>query len=356
MTTTVSKTSTPTFIVSTGRVGSTMLSTMMKQHPDLLSLSELFIFLTDLGGRIPQAFESRTIDGDEFWEMLTAAYPRQSLLMQHNVTFSEVLYPYQSSQSIFSGSTGVPAILQVTLPHLTSDYDQLFLELQDFIRATGAQPLRTHYDNLFKWLITKFEKQQWVERSGGNFTFIHEMLKLYPDARYIHLFRDGRNAAISMSKHLGFRIFLIASMMTKYLGIDPYLSDNRSNLSDLPKDLQCFLPEQFDPQAFLDYQPAHEILGQIWSNMIVKGVNALQQLDQEQVLHVEYEAFCDAPEYHLDRMIEFMGVERDSEWIAHVCQMVKISRTSWQDLPIDKKIALEKVCAPGMAMLEDIKI
>ena len=86
----------------------------------------------------------------------------------------------------------------------------------------------------------------------------------------------------------------------------------------------------------------------------MKGMTALKLLDQTQVIHLKYEAFFDAPQYNMDRMIDFVRVERTPQWIYHVCQMVKMPQTSWQDLPIDHKEALEKACEPGMAMLENV--
>ena len=40
----------PVFVVGTGRCGSTMLSNMLRIHPEVLSLSEFMVAIADLGG------------------------------------------------------------------------------------------------------------------------------------------------------------------------------------------------------------------------------------------------------------------------------------------------------------------
>ena len=39
--------STPTYVVGTGRCGSTMLSNMLREHPKVLSISEFFGFVRE---------------------------------------------------------------------------------------------------------------------------------------------------------------------------------------------------------------------------------------------------------------------------------------------------------------------
>lgn len=249
----------PIFIVGTGRCGSTMLSTLINQHPDILSLSEFFAFLTDLGGRIPKIFTPKTMDGEEFWEMISAITPRESFMIKHNIITPEILYPLKSSSAKYSVKTGIPSILQVTLPHLTKDHDQVFMELGQYICQQGQCEIRTHFDQLFHWLIERFNKTVWVERSGGVFAYIKELFQFYPDARFIHIVRDGRNTALSMTKHLAFRLFLIANMLTQSLKVDPYKSTDRTHIEEVPEELRCFLPEHFNREAFLSYQLPYEL-------------------------------------------------------------------------------------------------
>ena len=345
---------TPTFVVGTGRCGSTLISNLLRQHSEVLSISEFFTFTMDLGGRMSEAFQERELTGPAFWEMISARMPRENLLMNHDVVPSEVLYPFTNPAAKFSVETGVPAISQITLPHLTDDFDSLFEELAVQIVRQPTGSLRSHYDGLFAWLMRRLDKKLWVERSGGSFVYFDALLALYPKAKFVHIVRDGRDTALSMAKHYAFRIFMFGTQITEILGYDPYETDARHNIDKLPAELACFLPENFDRDAFLAAEPPLQMMGQLWTDQIITGISNLQKLSSERVLTVSYENLCDAPQSQLGEIIDFIGAEKDLDWISKVTKSVTRSPNSWQTLADDRKKPLEEACAPGMELVAEI--
>jgi putative sulfotransferase len=157
----------PTFVVGTGRCGSTMLSSMLREHPKVLSLSEFFAWLVDSGGRLTQTFAPGPVDGQGFWDIVAAINPVTGFGYRHRVPCDEQLYPYESPGARFSSETGVPAILITTLPHLTDDPDGLFAALEGEVRTWPSATTREHYEHLFRWLAERFGKRLWIERSGA---------------------------------------------------------------------------------------------------------------------------------------------------------------------------------------------
>ncbi|GAB4537448.1 MAG: sulfotransferase [Haliangiales bacterium] len=342
----------PTFIVGTGRCGSTMLSNLLRQHPHIASVSEFFSTVCDLGGRIPDLFTEDALDGARFWALISAINPRERLTLRHGVAMPEVIYPYDSPAARYSPESGVPAILQVTLPHLTDQPDALFDELREQVVTWPAAPIRAHYEALFSWLAQRLGKRLWVERTGGAFVIIEPLHAMFPDARYLHIVRDGRDTALSIREHLGFRIFILGSMMTELLGVDPYAAPDPSHVERVPSPLRALLPGGFDAQAFRDYRVPLEMCGQLWSQQIANGLGVLATVPAESQLTVRYEDILADPSAQLGRMAEFFGDEFvDRDWIASCAALVRSPRSSWRSLPEAEADALTAACQPGFELL-----
>lgn len=347
----------PTFIVGTGRCGSTMLSNILREHPDILSISEFFACVLDYGGGIRKAFASDLIDGKAFWNIIGAIAPRRNLLIKHDLAPPEALYPSHSLQSRFSSETGIPAILHIVLPHITKQYDDFFDEVYKYAIAQPLAPIVSHYKNLFNWLQKRFNKALWIERTGAILGIVEQIYQNFPDARFIHIVRDGRNSALSMSKHFGFRLFMIGELLRKHLGVDPYISSDRTNIDRLSEELKKFLPERFDRLAFLDYQVPLSLCGALWSQQIINGLGVLRQVGENDLITIVYEDCLEKPQTSLHKLTEFLGEEfSDEAWISRAAALVKKPRSSWQDLSNRDRTELILACQPGFDALNSIGI
>ncbi|MBA2396588.1 MAG: sulfotransferase [Ktedonobacteraceae bacterium] len=349
----LSDSGTPVFIVGTGRCGSTMLSTMLRDHPAILSLSEFFTFVTDLGTRIPQAFPAGFIDGEQFWRLLSTHYPKQNIMVQHGIAMDEVLYPYTSSHARYNAQTGIPAILQTTLPHLTPEHDRLFDDLQAFVLTLPPAPIHIQYQHLFGWLQRRFNRQCWVERSGSSLRVVARLRQHFPNARFVHIVRDGRDCALSMSRHYGFRMVLIAFYLMEVLGCDPYEDQDRSGAEDLPDDLYSFLPEHFEAEAFRSYEIAPSLYGHYWSGELQQGLATLAEIPEESILTLHFEDFFSDAERSLRKLISFINPAYvDESWLHYAASLVRPVRSAWQTLPPLEQKQLDRACQVGFEALE----
>jgi hypothetical protein len=338
--------STPAFIVGTGRCGSTMLSDIVRRHPGILSISELFAFAADLGGRIAETFPDGDVDAEQVRAIVAAAHPRQTLMHRHDAVMDEVLY----RRGRFLPE--VPAILQTALPHLALDSEALFEEVVAFLATAPRAAIGVHYQRLFDWLAARFGKRSWIERSGGSLRVVKRLAEAFPGARFVHIVRDGRTAAMSMRKHYGFRLALIGMQLTEILGCDPFESADRTWLADVPDDLACFLPEQFDADAFRRHDTPLPLCGHYWSGEIIAGTHELAQLPAERVLTLRYEDFLAEPRANITRLIEFLDDQPvDAAWLAEVAAMIRPARSAIADLPAHELAQLEEACRPGFEAL-----
>lgn len=340
----------PVFVVGTGRCGSTMISSLLRKHPDVLSLSELFGAITDLGTLIPHAFPTGVINASQFWNILSTPYHKENLLIRH-----ELLRTKNISHSTLEA--GIPAIMMETLPHLTYNADTLFEEAQAFVTSQTPALIHQHYLRFFLWLQHHFKRQAWVERSGGSLRFIHLLTDTFPDAKFIHIVRDGRNTAISMSKHPSFRMALLTLQFIEKLGIDPFESEDRSSIGELSDELRHLLPESFTASAFRNYHLPLSFYGRYWSREIINGLHMLEKLPAERVLTIRYEDFQEDTEVTVKNLIAFIDPSFvDEDWINNVVPLVSSARSSWRNLPAQEQEELNTACLPGIAALEALQV
>jgi len=334
----------PVFIVGTGRCGSTMMSSVVRLHPRLLSLSEFF---TSLAGR---AFTLGEIDGERFWRLLTTLSPVAGKMLAKGGPMEEVLYRFGDGARF--GPANIPPILVTALPHLTRDGEGLLDEMEPVLRGGGRAPLGQHYRYLFEWLCRRFDRARVVERSGSSLLFVPTLTRLFEGATFVHLYRDGRDAAISMQRHPFFRLSVRFAELFERMGLDPYRPPLLFGTSRLYPLLEAVTGRILPVERWLAEPPPLETLGRYWSRTIVSGAAFLDALRPERVLRLCYEDILAQPREELARLMDFLGPEyADSGWLARASTIPRQPSSNWQTLPLDQQQRLTEACRPGLAAL-----
>jgi putative sulfotransferase len=308
----------PILVVGTGRCGSTALSDVIRTNPRWLSLSELFSSLT------PGAFPSGPLTGAEFASMLAQRRLDYKVLLANRLEPPEFLYAVDSPRTRFSRETGVPALTMTTLPHL-DEGDELLDEICADVAGWSSAPIGAHYRRLFDSLCNRFGAERWIERSGGSLDYLSSLLDLFPDARFVHVYRDGTSCVLSMARHATFRMLILRMRLTMRFGLDPFDVDERppalteGSLGDL-------LPERFDAQAFMgDRFPLWWFAG-VWTSQIARGVTALASLPPERVLHMRFEDLLAEPLEQVARLASFVDDEVDATWARRAAAHILVDR------------------------------
>lgn len=333
-----------TFIVGTGRCGSTLLSRIINQHNDILSLSEFFIALGS------QAFAYKRLSGPDFWRMLSVAMPSTRLVFRPDYLPDEFIYPLKPD-SAFTQET-VPPVLFSTLPLLTEDHDALYFELEPIIKARPKADLAEHYLFLFHWLQDRFDKAMWIERTGSSLSFLPSLYQHFPDARFVHLIRDGRDVALSIQKHPGMKLFALLWRDLRKIGIDllrpPFmLASNRPSAL-----FERWFGEWMPLQSRLDQDIPVEWAGEFWSETVKAGLETWTQLPAAQRHEMRYEDLMADPEQTLRGFADFTGFDADQgNWVQTARDMIKPQPSRWLDLPTYERAMLEAACKPGLELL-----
>ena len=152
----------PVFIVGSASSGTTLLGVMLDRHAQFACGPELY------------AFDKRQVYGP-FAEVQRnfARWLRQGLISDGQIDTRDF---FHSRQAYFCDA-------------------ELLVDL-----AQRATSLRGFFDAFWGHYLERRGKPRWVEKTGSNGYYLAEILALYPEARVIHLVRDGRDVVCSLLK------------------------------------------------------------------------------------------------------------------------------------------------------------
>ena len=342
-------------VLSTGRCGSTTVSNIVRAHPMALSVSELFSGLRDYD------LSERELTGAEFWAMLSTSNPVDVAILRCQVNLEEMLYPAfdpRPGADRFTWVTGLPPLMQACVPHLTERPDDLYAALES---ATPEQPRRLLSEHLW-WLFSMLAGGRRpavvVERSGGSLAYASALLTLFPQARVVHLYRDGRECAVSMSRHARYRLAMIQAALTTRLGFDPYTPAGRDpaaasaeRVTEVPGDeeLTHLLPGRIDQAHYERYQVPLSRYGGMWTKMIAAGLAELP--DPARVLALDYADLVARPEEHIGRLLDFLGLDRDPLLEKQMAAGIRPGRDVRAEIGEQRLAGLTRACALGMNRL-----
>lgn len=334
----------PAFVVSTGRCGSTLLSRMLRLHPEILSLSEFFGLL--LTGPFPPG----ELTGAAYWELLSTPHPFVTTAYRAGAPVEEFLYrPAPGGR--FSADTGIPPILVTPLPHLTGQPEQLYDEIARFTRQLSPASAAVQHQRLFRWLRQRAGARVWVERSGYSLRYLPELIGLFPGARFVHLYRDGRECAYSMSRSGAFRLGTLWLRLQEALGVNPYLEEVPDSVT-VPAELAPLMPGSFDLAAFEAIELPPGDFARTWSEQVLAGLDALTAVPPDRLLQVSYETLTADPAGTLTRLAGFLGpLAVPRSWLEQAGGLVSQRPPRWLSLPPGEREQLTRACEPAMARL-----
>ena len=338
----------PAIVVSSGRCGSTMLSDILNSHPDVLSISELFI----LQGRA--LFNFRRLTGDEMRTIVsTQSMAQRRQLDSHS---DALLYPVGTPNGRYAGAD-IPPITWVTLPQITDRPDALLDELEPLIRSQPRQYAADHYRAIFALLCRKFDRKVWVERSGGSGMYLYRLARMFPEARFIHLYRDGRDTSISMKKHPVFCEALCYFSTMRGYGMDAMKPMTGALGKRTFRDWAILRLQLLIYLLFLFNRARNRELslpefGKLWSEVVDMTDRFLDTLPPEKVLRVRFEDMQNEPEKEIARLARFLDPSlEDAEWVKTAASIPRPTRSRLENLDPAERAALTESCRSSLDRL-----
>lgn len=327
------------FVVGTGRCGSTLLSRMLSQHPDLLSIFEFFTGL-DAGRR----FEPEPASGETFAALLAQDQPVVTMALRRGYSAPEIVYPFGAPGARYGTKDELPWLLVTALSRMSDDPDAWFDDTLAFARAQPVRPLADQYRALFSWWAARAGRRHWLERSGSSIEYLGSLAARFPEARFLHLHRDGPETALSMREH---RLYRLA--ISFLFDLPPEVPRGNASVSALATAPHA----QGDPiAARLEQELPVEAYGRYWSWQLERGAAAMAALPPERYRAVRFEDLRADPLPVLREVAAFFALE-PGPWIEAAAALVKGAPAARFDaLRPSERDRLVRACESGRRILE----
>lgn len=325
------------FVVGTGRCGSTLLSKMLAEHPAVLSVFEFFNGLD-----MTRRFSQEPVEGKDFARLISQEHPFVTMVLRRGYEVEEIVYPF-GPNSRYQRDDGLPWILVSTLSRLSDDPDPLFDETVAFASTLPRQRLVDHYRQLFEWLAQRMGRACWIERSGSSIDYLGSLHEFFPDARFLHLHRDGHETALSMREHAAYRLAISLMFQLMPSGAAPSIAD-----------LRTLDPGGADDSIsqMLASRPPVEYFGRYWSQELESGFRAVERLRPDQYAEVSFEDMVSNPKETLRTIADFFELDSRGGWTDNAGALIRgIPPTRFDKLSAEEQERLAEACRPGMQAL-----
>ncbi|MER7274890.1 sulfotransferase domain-containing protein [Dactylosporangium sp. NPDC000244] len=294
-------------IINTGRCGSTMLSDLIAEQPDTLSVQECLMWVT------PGIASETVLTGPAYWSALSAPSTQLATLVRTGLVPPEVRYP---AHGRWAGNLAeLPQILAITLPKLSADPDRLYDMLAGLVPAFPEQPLARHHRMFLDLLTSLAGRRRWVERSGGSSNIAPRLLRDFPDARIVYLTRDWADTARSMSRHSCFQLMQLRVELVGQYGLDPF---EIAPGQRVPAEVERYLPDRLTAETLRERgQDVRRFQG-LCAFLASQAEQAIADARPRRLLRMAYEDIVDDPLPQLERLGRFLGLEDWQPWARRV--------------------------------------
>jgi putative sulfotransferase len=296
-------------IISSGRCGSTLLSNLIAEEPETLSISES---LGPVISHLTLPPPAEHVTGARYWALLSEPHARREAMAR----IGAVLGTFGHDDDTRAGAT--PPILLVTLPSISPEPDRLFAKLAEEVPRFPAQPVGLHHRMLLDMLAVQAGKRRWVERSGASSAVAGPLLASMPEARIVYLTRNIMPTALSMSKHVSFRFALARFEFHQRYGADPYSPGawfgSMPEAAELPGELRDLMPDQVTSRALGELSRDIGGYAAMCTSMMGFAEQAFADFDPPHLHRIRYEDLVADPVNELAKLGEFLGFAEPARW------------------------------------------
>ena len=161
----------PIFILGSGRSGTSLLRSILNNHPDIYCMEgETHLFSPESNPYLEEL------------EFFQSSNDIKSLIF---TIISSILFGHECT-ALFARRKKFP-----------KEVIEIYHDLQDFLLTVGSQEKYKIFNICIGHITLKENKKRWLEKTPNNIFNLPDILSLYPDAKFIEIYRDPRGVYYS---------------------------------------------------------------------------------------------------------------------------------------------------------------
>lgn len=235
-------------------------------------------------------------------------------------------------------------------------------ETDEFTRQMAGEKNKEYIRRQFRLLAKRTDDATVLEKTCANSLrcgFVHE---IFPDAKFVHIIRDGRDVAASAalrwnakldvgyilkkarfvpwsdlpyyaSKYFGARVFRVVSGKSRLSTWGPKFDGMREAFTNHDLPVGCAIQ---------------------WKRCVSLAIQQLARLDSRQVLTIKYEEFTADPAQQLQQVGDFLGISFDPVELLELTKRVSNKSVGkWKSQLTDRQVAkIGEVAGDLLAQLD----
>jgi hypothetical protein len=223
----------------------------------------------------------------------------------------------------------------------------------DLLTNNDAKPkIISHIHQRFNHFVQQHNKIRLIEKTPSNCLRLSFINAVYPEAKIIHIIRDGRSVFSSTNQIINdgyYRPEVLSNRMQEMLLETPLYAWP----AYMPKILDAIVSKFFNRtvnfwgprppgwQSWVNHDSCNIILAKQWVNTIEKAIKDGKKINPKQYIKVYYEDLIVRPNEIVKDIFDFAELKSDQDTIDYICQTADRSKsTKWQD-GIEDNILLE---------------
>jgi len=187
----------------------------------------------------------------------------------------------------------------------------------EFLPEMATGKVRKYIEDQFLKIGKKFKLHTIVEKTCANSIRIGFVRKIFPDARFLFIYRNGIDASVSAQNRWRAKLD-IPYLLKKAQYIPPmdlpkytlnYLKNRLHLIFSHEKQLETWGPKIKNLKQMAIELELIEVCGIQWNTCVLKTIQDLKLIPENKIYRVSYEIFVEEPENNFVELCDFLQIK-----------------------------------------------